>query len=36
MTAVPRVVFGMQKRDNTASTSDWPNRAIDWLRGDGL
>ena len=28
--------FGMQKRDNAAGTSDWPNRAIDWLRGRGL
>ena len=28
--------FGMQKRDNAAGTSDWPNRAIDWLRGHGL
>jgi hypothetical protein len=36
MTAVSRVVFGMQKRDNAAGTSDWPNRALDWLRGRGL
>jgi hypothetical protein len=36
MAAVSSVVFGMQKRDNAAGTSDWPNRAIDWLRGDGL
>ena len=28
--------FGMQKRDNAAGTSDWPNRALDWLRGHGL
>jgi len=28
--------FGMQKRDNAAGTSDWPNRALDWLRGRGL
>jgi len=28
--------FGMQKRDNAPGTSDWPNRAIDWLRGRGL
>lgn len=28
--------FGMQKRDNAPGTSDWPNRALDWLRGRGL
>jgi len=28
--------FGMQRRDNAAGTSDWPNRALDWLRGHGL
>jgi acetyl esterase/lipase len=28
--------FGMRKRDNAAGTSDWPNRALDWLRGRGL
>jgi acetyl esterase/lipase len=28
--------FGMQKRENAAGTSDWPNRALDWLRGRGL
>ena len=28
--------FGMQKRENAAGTSDWPNRALDWLRGHGL
>ena len=28
--------FGMQKRDNAAGTSDWPNRALDWLRSHGL
>ena len=28
--------FGMKKRDNAAGTSDWPNRALDWLRGRGL
>ena len=28
--------FGMRKRDNAPGTSDWPNRALDWLRGRGL
>jgi len=28
--------FGMRKRDKAAGTSDWPNRALDWLRGHGL
>jgi acetyl esterase/lipase len=28
--------FGMQERENAAGTSDWPNRALDWLRGRGL
>ena len=28
--------FGMQKRDNAPGTSDWPNRALDWLRGRGM
>lgn len=27
--------FGMQKRDNAPGTSDWPNRAVDWLRTRG-
>ena len=28
--------FGIQKRDNAPGTSDWPNRALDWLHGRGL
>jgi dipeptidyl aminopeptidase/acylaminoacyl peptidase len=24
--------FGMRPRDNAPGTSDWPNRALDWLR----
>ena len=28
--------FGMRKRDNAPGTSDWPNRALDWLRGRGM
>ena len=28
--------FGMRKRDNAPGTSDWPNRALDWLRGRGF
>jgi acetyl esterase/lipase len=27
--------FGMQRRDNAPGTSDWPNRAVDWLRTRG-
>ena len=33
---IPGGGFGMQKRDNAAGNSDWPNRALDWLRGRGL
>ena len=28
--------FGMRPRDNAPGTSDWPNRALDWLHGRGL
>jgi hypothetical protein len=24
--------FGMRPRDNAPGPSDWPNRALDWLR----
>ena len=27
--------FGLQKRENAPGTSDWPNRAVDWLRTRG-
>ena len=27
--------FGLQKRENAPGTSDWPNRALDWLRTRG-
>ena len=28
--------FGMRNRENAPGTSDWPNRAMDWLRGRGM
>ena len=28
--------FGMRPRDKAPGTSDWPNRALDWLRGRGF
>lgn len=27
--------FGLQKRENAPGTSDWPNRALDWLKTRG-
>jgi acetyl esterase/lipase len=28
--------FGMRPRDNAPGTSDWPNRALDWLHARGM